>query len=89
MKNVIIRIFCALFADSLYRQRVLGIVKDVNGRLDKGDMFAPSPMFAQPENLNQKQMKSLFLGRKGGVSIFAPVAAYFAYDLIMQFVASM
>ncbi len=85
---IAVRLFCALFADVLYRQYILRTVKEVNDRLGRGDVFAPAPMFASPDNLTQKQMKSLFLNRKGGVSIFAPVAAYFAYSLLMQLISS-
>ena len=85
---LVIRIFCALFADSIYRQQTLRTIKDVNKKLEEGEFFAPNPIFGnQQSELSQKQMKMLFLNRRGGVSIFAPIAAYFAVDLIMSIIS--
>lgn len=87
--SLVIRIFCGLFADSIYRQQTLRTVRAVNKRLEEGDYFAPNPLFPnqQNENINQKQMKLLFLSRRGGVSFFAPIAAYFAIDLIVSLIS--
>lgn len=83
---LIIRLVVALFADYFYKNSVTSIIKRVTTELENGASFMQTPMMpVEDNNLSQKQMKKLYLGRLGGVSFFAPFAAYFAIYLLVSF----
>ncbi|MCD7722952.1 MAG: DUF2628 domain-containing protein [Clostridiales bacterium] len=82
---VVINILCALFADSIYRRRVVKIVKKADEQIDSGGMFSLGSMQLPKEQINSRDLRRMMLARKGGVSILAPILAYF----IFQFLASL
>lgn len=84
---LILRIIEALFADSFYKSTVFEIIKKVNDKLENGSTFTQtSMMFGQNEELSQKRLRQLYLGNRGGVSLFAPFLAYFAMYIILNFI---
>lgn len=88
---LILHIIIALFADNIYKDKAISTVKKVNEKLDQGGEFGQSMIFMldnQP-SLSQSEMKSIYLGRIGGISIFSPFAAYFAYDLIISLISKL
>lgn len=87
---LVYKIVIALFADYLYKKTIFDIIKDVEEKLGNGANFTQTQMFfGQGVELDQNQMKKLYLGNKGGVSIFAPFMAYFAIEIIMNLIARM
>ena len=82
---ILIRICEALFADRLYKTTVLTLIKRVRTQLDEGASFTSPIMGMNEVNLSQEQMKVYYLSSKGGVSIFAPVIAFFTLQLLMNF----
>lgn len=84
---LVLRIIQALFADYFYKTTVFSIIKSVTDKLDNGANFTQTYIFfGQDEQLDQNQMKALYLSNKGGVSFFAPFAAYFAFYILMMFI---
>lgn len=84
---LILRIIQAMFADSYYKTTVFNIIKKVGEQLDNGANFTQTTIFfGQGQQLNQDQMKRLYLGNKGGVSLFAPFMAYFIMYIIFTFI---
>ncbi len=82
---LLIRILAALFADRIYKSTVFRLIKSVTEQLDNGASFQTSFMGNEEFDLSQEQMKRLYLARKGGVSIFAPLAALLIVDLLITF----
>lgn len=80
--GIVINIFCALFADSTYRRRVIKTVKKVDEQLDGGNMFAFGTMVLPQEQINSRDLRRALLARKGGVNIFLPVLAYFVFQIV-------
>ena len=82
----IVNTIIALFADRTYRSKVLGIIERVDEQLSQGGSFEQNPLFQVESNLNQQQMRRLYLARSGGVSFMMPVMAYLGFDLLISFV---
>ncbi|WP_298651583.1 RING finger protein [uncultured Eubacterium sp.] len=74
---LLIRIIIAAYADYFYKGTVFNIIKTVSEQLDNGANFIQSSIFGAEANLDQGQMKRMYLGNKGGVTLFAPLVAYF------------
>lgn len=79
---LLVRIIIAAYADYFYKGTVFNIIKTVSEQLDNGANFIQSSLFGAEANLDQGQMKRLYLGNKGGVTFFAPLVAYFAFYII-------
>lgn len=79
----LIRLIIAIFGDNMYKNTVFDIIKTVGEKLDEGASFTATPVFmAQQSELNQTQMRRMYLASKGGVSFFAPMLALLAMQLI-------
>lgn len=83
---LILRIIEAVFADYFYKKTIINIIDKVTKQLDEGASFAQTPLFfAQDQELNQEQMKRMYLASKGGVTLFAPFLAYFAMYILITY----
>ena len=87
--RAIVNTIIALFADRTYRSKVLGIIERVDEQLSQGGSFEQNPLFQVESNLNQQQMRRLYLARSGGVSFMMPVMAYLGFDLLISFVSQL
>ncbi len=85
--TVVIGIVVALFADHFYRSKVLNVVRKVDENLADGGSFMQNSMFVQQTELSQSDMRKLYLSKLGGTSIFSPVAAYLAIELITSIIS--
>lgn len=83
---LIIRIIIAAYADYFYKGTVFKIIESVSQQLDNGANFIQSTLFGPEANLDQEQMKRMYLGNKGGVTLFAPLLAYFLIYLVTSFI---
>ncbi len=73
---LVLRVIEALFTDRIYKNTVSSIIKRVKEQLDEGATFIQTPLFeSQGQNLDQVQMRRLYLSRRGGVNILAPMTA--------------
>ncbi len=81
-----IRVCVGIFADKMYKGTVTDIIKKTNEQLNEGAAFSVPALSAQEDsiNLSQEQMRRLYLSKRGGVTIWAPVAAYFVMQLISR-----
>ena len=79
---LLVRIIIAMFADYFYKGTVFAIIKSVSEQLDNGANFIQSSLFGMDADLDQSQMKRLYLGNKGGVTFFAPLVAYFVFYIV-------
>lgn len=83
---VVIGIVIAMFSDYFYRSKVLSVIRKVDENLADGGSFVQNNMFAVEMNMNQSDMRKLYLSKLGGTSIFTPVAAYCAFQLILSII---
>lgn len=84
---LILNIIIAVTVNAFYRKKVINTVKNVNEKVNLGETFSISPMIGMDMNLNQADLKKLFLSKQGGVSTFAPVAAYMVLYFISMFIS--
>lgn len=84
---IVLRLIEALLADYMYKKTVFGIIRAVSEKLSNGSTFTQSTMiFGQTQEIPQKALRKMYLGNKGGVSLFAPFVAYFVIYIIINFV---
>lgn len=84
---ILVRIIVALFADNIYKNTVFNIIKKMDEKIDDGANFTQTTMvFGQVGTMDQNQMRKMYLGGKGGVSIFAPLLAYTFFQFILTFI---
>lgn len=84
---LMIRIIIAVFADYFYKNTVSDIIKKVGRQIKDGASFMQSPiMMNTDEDLSQEQMRRMYLARLGGVSWFAPSAAYLIIMLAFRLI---
>lgn len=81
--TIIISVIIALFADSFYKARVMQVLDRVDENLQAGASFnVINPIMGDAAPLSQADMRKLYLGKMGGVSILSPIAAYCALYII-------
>lgn len=86
--TVVIGIVVALFADRFYRSKVLNVIRKVDENLKDGSsIIVQNNIFAPQADLNQSDMRKLYLSKLGGTSIFSPVMAYCVLELIMSIIS--
>ncbi len=84
---LIIRIIVAVFADYFYKNTVSDIIKKVGQQIKDGASFMQSPILMNADaDLSQEQMRKMYLARLGGVSWFAPSAAYLIIMLAFRLI---
>ncbi|MCD7796399.1 MAG: zinc-ribbon domain-containing protein [Clostridiales bacterium] len=90
--TLIINTVTALFFDSTYKKKVLGIIDKVDENIDDDSIVDQSFIMSEtqiPGRISENDVRKLYLGRFGGTSIFAPFIAYFVYDLITSLISSL
>lgn len=86
--TVVIGIVVAMFADSFYRAKVLNVIRKVDENLEDGSsIIVQNSMFAPQSDINQSDLRKMYLSKLGGTSIFSPVAAYLAIELITSIIS--
>lgn len=85
--TLIIGIIIALFSDYFYRKKVLSVIKKVDENLaDGSSIIVQNSMFAPQSDLSQSDMRKMYLSKLGGTSIFNPIIAYCALQLISSII---
>ncbi len=87
--NFILHLIIALFSDSFYRAKTLDVINKVDNNLAEGGAFASTIPILEEDHLSQSDMRKLYLGKMGGTSVFAPIIAYLALDLITSFISQL
>jgi hypothetical protein len=83
----VFHLIIATLADYFYKGTVVSIIKKVKKQLEEGATFMQTSAMMTPDiNLNQEQMKKMYLSRKGGVSLFAPLLAYLVINILITLV---
>lgn len=83
---LLLRIIEAIFADYFYKGTVASIIKKVTQQLDEGASFSQTALFfGQDRELDQTQMRRMYLANKGGVTLFAPFLAYFIMYILITY----
>lgn len=80
--SLVIAVVCALFADRFYKKRVIEILSKVDSKLNEGGQFSQASLLEADTNIPQETLRKIYLGKMGGITLFAPVLAYFVLDLI-------
>ncbi len=84
--TVVKNFFCALFADNCYKNKVIGIIKNVDEKLAQGADITFSIMV---DSVPPKgELRKMYLAKLGGTSFFAPVTAYFVLELVQTIISS-
>ncbi len=78
----VMHIICALFADSVYKKKVLTIVKEADAKLEQDAFFGVTPFMGQRPDARPEEIKLFYLSSKGGVSLFIPLCAYFVLTIM-------
>lgn len=82
---VVIHMICALLADSLYRKKVLNIIRIVDEKVKMGESFSlMGPMMGMESNMSQKDMRKMFLSRQGAVNPWAPLFVILITNLLVR-----
>lgn len=85
--GLLLRIVFAIFADSMYKTEATQLIKRVNQKISEGAEFnTPYDNSDELRTLSREQLKRLFLAKKGGITIWAPLMAYFATELLMTLI---
>ncbi len=83
---LIIHIFIAIFADYIYKRKVVNIIKKTDTQLDDGNTFVVNTsIIPEAEQLNIHDIRRMFLARKGGTNLFAPFLAFLILHIITSF----
>lgn len=86
--TLVINIIVSLFCDGFYRKKVMGILDKVDENLENGGLFSQTISFGMEQpSLSQDEMRKIYLSRVGGTSIFVPIVAYFALDLVLNIIS--
>lgn len=88
---LVINIICAMFADYLYKGKVVEVIRKAHNKIDESlGAFSNSPMMFGNDsvNFNSNDYLLLMLSSSGSTSIFAPVAAYFVLDMVVTLISS-
>ncbi len=78
---LVIHILCGMFADSLYRRSVVNKVKKVDSRLETDE----SVMEVEAQRVSTGDLRRMYLARRGGTNIFAPILAYLILEIVLSF----
>ncbi len=83
----VIHFVSALIADSIYRKKVINIVKTVDEKLENNEAFslAGSLMEMYDHDMSTDEIRNQLIARQGGVSVFAPLIALLAVNIISGF----
>ena len=84
--NIVISLVIALFADSMYKNKIMSVIDKVEKDMEEGEMLSQLGFMQKEMNLPPEQMRVLYLGKSGGISPFAPLTAYCLLNLFMSFI---
>lgn len=87
--RLVISVVIALFADRMYKFKVMSIIDKVDKNLEQGAQFGSIGNLDGSMNISQQQMKTLYLGKSGGISLFSPVIAYCVLDIITSLITNL
>lgn len=92
--SLVSRAIISMFSNTFYRSKVLNILSKVDKKLENGEsMFEQNMIFGQESELSQfsqtkrGNLRSIYLSRVGGTTLFAPVLAYATLGLISQLIS--
>ncbi len=84
--SILITVLTSVYADYFYKKTVTSVIKTVSSRLEEGAAFQSSPLAGDRNlSLSQDQMRRIYLARKGGTSLLAPMAAFLLIETIITF----
>lgn len=84
--SISVNIIIALFADRLYKSKVMSVIEKVEKDIEEGEILTSMGFMQNEMNLSPEQMRTFYLGKSGGTSIFAPLIAYCLLNLFMSFI---
>lgn len=85
--SIIMSVVVAMIADKLYKKKVMSIIEkyDSNAKAE-AEAFSQMPSFFKEQINMGEQSRASALGRMGGTTLFSPVLAYVALEIIMQII---
>ncbi len=85
----ILHIIIAMFANSIYRKKVITSIKTLDEKLNDDEMIGLTKMMGLEEDVNSPDARKMYILRQGGVNTFAPLLAYLVLNLITSLIASL
>lgn len=86
--SIIMSVVLALITDKLYKKKVISIIEkyDSNAKAE-AEAFSQMPSFFKEQINIGEQSRASALGRMGGTTLFSPVLAYFALEIVTQIIS--
>ena len=82
----VIHIACTLFADTIYRRKIVKLVLEADERIDQEEPLFIG-MLSGAEEYSKPKLKKLYLANKGGISIMAPIMAMLIVEILSDIVS--
>lgn len=86
---LILHIIVAMFADSIYRKKVITSIKTLDEKLNDNEMIGLSQMMGIENEINNPDTRKMYILRQGGVNAFAPLMAYLVLNLITSIISTL
>lgn len=83
--SLLIRIIFAVFSDWFYKNTVVSIIKNVDEQIKEGATFVDTPLITPTEIISGKDMRRMYLAKKGGISTWAPLIAIIVFEMILRY----
>ena len=82
----VIHISCALFADNIYRKKIVNLVLEADEKIEQENSFYMG-MLSGAEDYSKSKIKKLYLANKGGISVMAPIMAMLIVEIFSDIVS--
>ncbi len=83
---LIIHVAEALAFDKIYKGSVISLIKRVQYQLVNGAEFSTPYIDREKARLSTEQMMRIYLSSKGGTNLFAPLLAFLAVQMLLNFI---
>lgn len=87
--NIIISLVVALFADSMYKRKVMSVISKVDKDAEEGEVLSQLGFMQNEASIPPEQLRAFYLGRSGGTNILSPLIAYSLLNLFMSFITKL
>ncbi len=86
---LLLHIIVGLFANSIYRKKVITSIKAIDEKLNDNEIVSLSQMMGIENEINGPEARKMYLIRQGGVNTFAPLLAYLVLNLVTSLIATL
>lgn len=87
ISQIIFAVIIGVLANRLYRTKVVNSLEKLKSKLEDEDSFEQISLFSEESNLSHEELRNMYLERLGGVSLTAPLFAYFILQFIVMIIS--